>query len=143
MVLSQAEVATEQVNLFAIAFDLFHSIMTFLSVQIGYRAGNGSSGQAAGCDGRGCETSDEEEEKETSSRPETNRTNEGNKHQRNGIHDQSKEYFGVAMDKMMAAQLSEASLVKERGEEEIKAKFAAEMEEVCVLLLLLLLIPVF
>ena len=45
--------------------------------------------------------------------------------------------------KTLVAQLREASLVKERGEEEIKAKFAAEMEEVCVLLLLLLLIPVF
>jgi hypothetical protein len=37
--------------------------------------------------------------------------------------------------KTLVAQLSEASLLKERGEEmEIKAKFAAEMEEVCVLL---------
>ena len=36
--------------------------------------------------------------------------------------------------KTLVAQLSEASLLKERGEEmEIKAKFAAEMEEVCVL----------
>ena len=35
--------------------------------------------------------------------------------------------------KTLVAQLSEASLVKERGEEEIKAKFAAEMEEVCML----------
>ncbi len=36
--------------------------------------------------------------------------------------------------KTLVAQLSEASLLKECGEEmEIKAKFAAEMEEVCVL----------
>ncbi len=37
--------------------------------------------------------------------------------------------------KTLVAQLSEASLLKERGVEEmeIMAKFAAEMEEVCVL----------
>ncbi len=52
-------------------------------MQIGYRAGNGSSGQAAGCDGRGCETSDDEEEEEPAPRPETkSRTNEGNKRRR-------------------------------------------------------------
>ena len=36
--------------------------------------------------------------------------------------------------KTLVAQLSKASRLKERGEEmEIKAEFAAEMEEVCVL----------
>jgi hypothetical protein len=91
-------------------------------VKIGYRAGNGSSGQAAstGGDGRGtCETSDEEVEEVPALRPETkSRTNEGmkNKRQRTGIPDQSKEYFGVAMDKM-AATLSSvvASAINSSG----------------------------
>ena len=64
------------------------------------------SGQAAGGDGGAGrrETSDDEEEEEPAPRPETkSRTNEeNNKRQRTGIPDQSKEYFGVAMDKMAA-----------------------------------------
>ena len=119
----------EKVNLFDISFDFFHLIVIFMRVQIGNHAGNGSSRQSAtGGDGGGgsssrggCETSDdEEEEEEPSPRPKEtkSRTNEGmkNKRQRTGIPDQSKEYFGVAMDKM-ASTLSSvvASAINSSG----------------------------
>ena len=100
----------EKVNLFDISFDFFHLIMIFMRVQIGNHTGNGSSRQSAtgggdngggSSSGGGRKTSDDEEEEEPVPRPETNRTKEGkNKRQRTGIPDQSKEYFGVAMEKM-------------------------------------------
>ena len=63
------------------------------------------SKQAAGGGGSapGRETSDDEEEEEQAPRPDANRTNEErSKRRRTGSPDQSKEYFGVAMDKMAA-----------------------------------------
>ena len=120
MVLNQVEdVAMEKVNLFDVSFDFFHLIMIFMRVQIGnHHTGNGSSRQSAtggdnggGSSSRGGrETSDEEEEEEPAPRPKTkSRTNEGNnKRQRTGIPDQSKEYFGVAMEKIVSAATSSA-----------------------------------
>ena len=110
-----------------------------MRVQIGNHTGNGSSRQSAtggdnggGSSPRGgCETSDEEDEEGPAPRPETkSRTNEGNKRQRTGIHDQSKEYFGVAMDKM-AATLSAvvASAINSSGSVSQYASDKAAIEQ--------------
>jgi hypothetical protein len=128
----------EKVNLFDISFDFFRLIMIFMRVQIGNHTGNGSSRQSAtggdnggGSSSRGGrETSDEEEdEEEPAPCPETNRrTNEGkNKRQRTGIPDQSKEYFGVAMEKIVSSAVSSA--INSTGVDRNRERDYVQMEQ--------------
>jgi hypothetical protein len=113
--------------------------MIFMHVQIGnHHTGNGSSRQtsATGGDGGGGsssrgerETSDDEEEEEPAPRPETkSRTNEGkNKRQRTGIPDQSKEYFGVAMEKIVSSAVSSA--INSTGVDRNRERDYVQMEQ--------------
>jgi uncharacterized alkaline shock family protein YloU len=110
-----------------------------MHVQIGnHHTGNGSSRQtsATGGDGGGGsssrggrETSDDEEEEEPAPRPETkSRTNEGkNKRQRTGIPDQSKEYFGVAMEKIVSSAVSSA--INSTGVDRNRERDYVQMEQ--------------
>ena len=101
-----------------------------MHVQIGNHTGNGSSSG-------GHETSDDDEEEGPAPRPETkSRTNEGNnKRQRTGIPDQSKEYFGVAMEKIVSAATSSAvssainSTGVDRNKEREDARSYVQMEQ--------------
>ena len=113
--------------------------MIFMHVQIGnHHTGNGSSRQtsATGGDGGGGsssrgerETSDDEEEEEPAPRPETkSRTNEGkNKRQRTGIPDQNKEYFGVAMEKIVSSAVSSA--INSTGVDHNRERDYVQMEQ--------------
>ena len=96
--------------------------MIFMHVQIGNHTGNGSSSG-------GHETSDDDEEEGPAPRPETkSRTNEGNnKRQRTGIPDQSKEYFGVAMEKIVSSAVSSA--INSTGVDRNRERDYVQMEQ--------------